>query len=191
MNAYNITTTRDNRPMERTQLKFHALQQVSGADDMSVLLLTDVAQRRLLSVICDKATAKQFNLRINNEMSRLMLPEALLQVADAKLEMLVVGLYDGQYQVMLSNTKTGASTRVRMSDAVLLSAISDTPLYIEERLMEKQSMPFDAKATQVAIPINTMDRKSLQAALKHAVEEENYELASHIRDEINNREKSE
>lgn len=177
--------------MERVQLKYHALQKLAGATDMSVILLTDVAQRRLISVICDETTVQQFNARINNEMSRILLPEALLQVADAKLEMLVVGLYDGQYQVMLSNTKTGASTRVRMSDAVLLSAISDTPLYIEARLMEKQSMPFDAKSVQVAIPINSMDKKSLQAALEHAVEEENYELASHIRDEINSREKNE
>ena len=177
--------------MKRTKLKFHAMQQMAGTDDMSVILLTDEAQQRMLSFLCDKAIAQQFTIRINNENSRFMLPEALLQLTDMKMEMVIVGVYDGQYQVMLSNLATATSVRVRMSDAVLLSVISNTPLYIEERLMEQQSMPFDGEATKVAIPINTMDMKSLKSALEHAVEEENYKLASHLRDEIKNRSGSE
>lgn len=175
--------------MKRIRLRFHTLQQMAGNDDMSVIILTDDERQRVLSFICDKAIAQQFTIRINNDNSRIMLPEALLQVADMQMEMVIVGIYDGQYQVMLSNLRTGSSVRLRMSDAVLLSVISSTPLYIEQRLMDQQSMPFDGETTKVAIPINSMDMKSLKSALEHAVEEENYKLASHIRDEINAREK--
>ena len=173
--------------MKRVKLRFHTLQQMAGNDDMSVIILTDESQQHVLSFICDRAIAQQFTIRINNDNSRIMLPEALMQVTDARLEMVVVGIYDGQYQVMLSNLSTGSSVRLRMSDAVLLSVISSTPLYIEQRLMEQQCMPFDGETSKVAIPINTMDLKSLKSALDHAVEEENYELASHIRDEIKKR----
>lgn len=173
--------------MRRIQLRFHTLHKMEGTDDMSVILLTDMEQQRVLSFICDNAIAQQFAIRSNNPSSRIMLPEALLQLIGAKLEMVVVGIYDGQYQVMLSNLRTGALVRLRMSDAVLLSGISNTPLYIEERLFQQQSMPFDAESTKVAIPINTLDSKGLQKALDQAVENENYELASIIRDEIKSR----
>ena len=101
-------------------------------------------------------------------------------------EMLICGLFEGQYQVMLMNN-IGDSVRLRMSDAVLLSLISDIPLYIEDNLMERQCFPFDERAQKIAIPINTMDLTRLQSALADAVENENYELASQLRDEINKR----
>jgi protein-arginine kinase activator protein McsA len=81
----------------------------------------------------------------------------------------------------------GDSVRLRMSDAVLLSLISDIPLYIEDNLMERQCFPFDERAQKIAIPINTMDLSRLQSALADAIENENYELASQLRDEINKR----
>ena len=186
MNIFSTPST-TGQSMRRIKLTFHTLQQMAGTDDMSVILLTDEAKRRVLSFMCDKAIAQQFTIRINNEKSRIMLPEALLQLAEMNLEMMIVGIFDGQYQVMLSNLTTGASVRLRMSDAVLLSVISSTPLYIEERLMAQQSMPFDEQSTKVAIPINTMDMKSLKSALENAVEKEDYKLASHLRDEIKNR----
>jgi hypothetical protein len=82
----------------------------------------------------------------------------------------------------------GNTSRIRMSDAVLLNLISHIPLYIEENLMQRQCFPFDEKTqTQLAIPINTMDVKHLKSALEKAVDDENYELASHLRDEIKRR----
>ena len=116
-----------------------------------------------------------------------MLPEVLLQLLPSSYEMMIVGIYDGQYQVMLMDMESGESVRIRTSDAVLLSIISHVPLYIEERLMQRQSVAFEEHATGVSIPINSMDTARLKAALKNAVEEENYELASQLRDEINRR----
>ena len=77
--------------------------------------------------------------------------------------------------------------RVRMSDAVLLSIISDIPLYAENNLLKVQSVPYDENVKGVAIPINTMDMERLKLALDKAIAEENYELASHLRDEIERR----
>ena len=151
--------------MKRTLLRFENVQQVVGGDGMAVIILTDGERKRALSVVCDEPMSQQLQ---------------------ESYEMLICGLFEGQYQVMLMNN-IGDSVRLRMSDAVLLSLISDIPLYIEDNLMERQCFPFDERAQKIAIPINTMDLSRLQSALADAIENENYELASQLRDEINKR----
>ena len=175
--------------MRRILLRFENLQQIVGTDDVSVVVLTDEARERALSVVCDVEMTHQLLMRLhgNRELCRTMLPEVLLQLLPSSYEMMIVGIYDGQYQVMLMDMESGESVRIRTSDAVLLSIISHVPLYIEERLMQRQSVAFEEHATGVSIPINSMDTARLKAALKNAVEEENYELASQLRDEINRR----
>ena len=177
--------------MQRILLRVENLQQIMASEELSVILLTDEQRRRALSVVCDAEMTRQLMIRLkgNREVTRTMLPEALLQLLPSRYEMMIVGVYDGQYQVMLMDLENGESVRVRTSDAVLLSIISHIPLYIEERLMQRQSVPFDENATGVSIPINSMDTPRLKAALKNAVDDENYELASQLRDEINRRKK--
>ena len=175
--------------MHRTLLRFENLQQIVGGDDLSVILLTDEARQRALSVVCDADMTRQLLIRLrgSRDICRTMLPEVLLKMLRSSYEMLIVGVYDGQYQVMMMDTANGESRRIRMSDAVLLSIISHIPLYIEDRLMKQQSVAFDEHATGVAIPINSMETERLKVALKNAVEEENYELASQLRDELKRR----
>lgn len=173
--------------MKRTLLRFENVQQVVGGDGMAVIILTDGERKRALSVVCDEPMSQQLQMRMANPKAcRTMLPETLVSLLPESYEMLICGLFEGQYQVMLMNS-IGDSVRLRMSDAVLLSLISDIPLYIEDNLMERQCFPFDERAQKIAIPINTMDLSRLQSALADAVENENYELASQLRDEINKR----
>jgi hypothetical protein len=173
--------------MNRLKLRFENLQQIVGGDGIALVLLTDMERKRALTVICDEAMMQQLLLRLKNRaLCRTMLPETLLSLLPSHYEMMIFGIYDGQYQVALMDEQ-GTSRRLRMSDAVLLSLMSNIPLYIEEGLMEHQSVPYDEKATGISIPINTMDLPRLKKALQHAVDTENYELASKLRDEINNR----
>lgn len=174
--------------MKKTLLRFENLQQLVGTEELSVILLTDEMRLRGLTVVCDHQMASQLQLRIDNPKNcRHMLPEVLVSQLTSKYEMMVCGVYEGQYQVVLMD-EIGNTSRIRMSDAVLLSIMSNIPLYIEENLMQRQCFPFDEKTqTQLAIPINTMDVKHLKSALEKAVDDENYELASHLRDEIKRR----
>ena len=173
--------------MKRTLLRFENLQQVVGGEGMAVIVLTDLERRNALSVVCDDAMAQQLQMRVTNpKVCYNMLPETLLSLLTSSYEMMICGLFEGQYQVVMMDD-IGNSLPLRISDAVLLSLISDIPLYIENHLMERQCFPYDEKSQSIAIPINTMDLLRLKSALDHAVENENYELASQIRDEINKR----
>ena len=174
--------------MERTQLRFENIQQVVGSEELAVIQLTDLARQRSLSVICDEQMTKQIMSRVEaSPHTPSLLPEALVQLLDAEYEMMVYGVHDGQYQVVLSDTDFNRSVRIRMSDAVLLNLIAHYPLYIEEQLMKRQSVPFEKEARGVTIPINTLDSVRLNTALQHAIDDENYELASQLRDELNRR----
>ena len=174
--------------MNRTLLRYDSFHQVSASSGLWVIVLTDEERKKAISVVCDEDIAIQLKLRFNvPEISKILLPEALVKMLPSTYEMLIIGVYDGQYQVMLMDMQNGESVRLRISDAILLSIISEIPLYIEDGLMNRQSYSCEEYTKGVAIPINTMALDYLKEALDNAVAEENYELASHIRDEINQR----
>ena len=173
--------------MRRTLLRFERLQQIVGGEGMAVIILTDMERKNAVSVVCDEPMSQQIQMRVSNpKLCKNMLPETLLSLLTSSYEMMICGLFEGQYQVVLMDD-IGNLVRLRMSDAVLLSLMSDIPLYIENGLMERQCYPYDEKADSIAIPINTMDLPRLNMAMEKAVEDENYELASQLRDEINRR----
>ena len=68
-----------------------------------------------------------------------------------------------------------------------MSYISKIPIYIDELLMEKQSVKYEKESNGVSIPLNAMSMELLNSALSKAIAEEKYELASHLRDEIRRR----
>lgn len=173
--------------MKRIQLRYDSIQQVVGGEGLSVIILTDMERKNALSIVCDEHMTHQLLMRVNKvKECNNMLPETLVSLLTDKYELMIFGLYDGQYQVVLMD-EFGNSKRIRMSDAILLTLISEIPLFIEGTLMSRQSVSFDANAKGIAIPINTMDVSRLKQALQHAVEDENYELASQLRDEISRR----
>lgn len=175
--------------MNKILLKFESIQQVVGAEDMAVIIMTDPNRQKALSVVCDVDMMRQLQMRLKGprDLKRTLLPEVLSRMLDSTYELLVLSIYNGQYQVLLMDMNSGHTERVRMSDAVLLSIISKIPLYIEESLMKQQCFTFDESSEGVSIPINVMDVPKLKLALDHAVEVEDYELASQIRDEIKRR----
>ncbi len=63
---------------------------------------------------------------------------------------------------------------------------SDCPITIGEALLEHQYMR-EVGDGMYSIPVNSVSVDALKEALKRAVEDENYELASQLRDEIERR----
>ena len=58
---------------------------------------------------------------------------------------------------------------------------------MEENLFKRQSVVCGSTKNKLAVPINTLTLKMLKKALDKAIEEENYELASLLRDELKHR----
>lgn len=74
----------------------------------------------------------------------------------------------------------------RASNGLVLAAIFKCPITIHEELLAMQYMREVSDGTY-SMPINAVAKEALEEALKRAVEQENYELASIIRDELQRR----
>ena len=98
---------------------------------------------------------------------------------------------EGQYKTLLYNTDILQAYPVRASDGVLLAYIAQMPVYIEEQLLLRQSVPHNEQSTNVSIPVNVLSDEMLQKALDKAISEENYEQASHLLEEQRRRERKE
>ncbi|MBR1469358.1 MAG: bifunctional nuclease family protein [Prevotella sp.] len=178
--------------MERVRLVFKGISEIVGSEEIGLIILTDEAELRQLAVPCDKAMMEQFRMRLHRvPVMSSLLPEVLWHVismqTNLQFEIRVNDIIDGQYRASLVNTETLEPTNLRMSDAVLLSHMAHIPIFMDRLLMEKQSVPYDREARGVAIPVNTISTEMLREALDKAVEDEKYELASYLRDELRKR----
>jgi bifunctional DNase/RNase len=180
--------------MQKVKLNLQGVSAVVGTDDLGLLVLVDENKNRQITITCDRNMLYQFGLRMKGLSTSHLLPEILWQIMseyeDSKsFEILISNICDGKYTVLLNNTLTYTQLQMRASDAILLSMIGHLPIYIDAKLMLSQSIPYDKNAQGVSLPINILSDDILNKALENAVKNENYELASHIRDELKRREK--
>ena len=180
--------------MNKTRVIFHSIKKIVGTEDLSLLILTDMVNERQLTVVCDADMAHQFDLRLAKiPITGIMLPEALWNMmrmqTGSEYELVIYDVDKGRYEAMLVEQYSLQSVKLRASDAILMSYISRIPLYMEERLYMRQSVPFEEDPHKLTVPVNAISTDMLKKALDKAIDEENYELASHLRDELLSRNK--
>ena len=178
--------------MNKVRLIFKSVTEIVGSDNVGLLILVDEQQQRQLTIPCDRNMLYQFSLRVQKvPITNRMLPEVLWQVIRSqttlRFEILINDLIEGQYRAVLYNVETLEPILIRISDAMLLAYFSDIPIYIDEKLMKKQSVKYVHNAQGMSIPVNTLTDEMLKKALKKAIEDEHYELASLLRDEMKRR----
>lgn len=180
--------------MLKERLIFKGVSEIVGTEDLGLLILTDEAKERQITIVCDKAMAIQLELRVKRiPITKIMLPEVLCNLlrnySNSNFELLIDDIVDGQYRTILYDKGMMAPVLIRASDAVLLSVAGGIPLYIESGLMRRQSVTYNEHSRGVSLPVNTISDEMLQAALDKAIADENYELASHLHDEKRRRNK--
>lgn len=177
--------------MNKVKLIFKNVSEIVGSDEVGLLILSDEREAHQIAIPCDKNMVYQFSLRISDiPIREALLPEVLAQIlkqTNLQYEILIEDIIDGQYRTLLVNIDTQESISLRASDAILLSHISTIPLYIEEGLMKKQSVTYEKSAKGISIPVNSLNLEMLERAIRKAVKDEKYELASFLRDEIKRR----
>jgi len=180
----------------RVRLIFKSVSEIVGTDNIGLLVLTDSAELRQVAVPCDQRTLNEFALRMEQmPITGRLLPEVLWNVlqwqTQLRMEVVIDSLHDGKYQAVLSNTDTLEEIPLSATEGILLSFVSrgDIPVMMDEQLFMRQSTVYDKEAVGVSLPVNTISDDMLQKALDKAIGNENYEMASHLRDELNRRKK--
>jgi len=117
-------------------------------------------------------------------------------------EVVIYKFEEGAFFSELLIEQNGTEYRIdsRTSDAVALAIRTHSPIYTTEEIMRNMAVVFDEHAVQpTGNQLQERSEKSeeelaglrldtLKEQLKEAVSEENYELATRLRDEINRRE---
>ncbi len=171
---------------------------LSDNSPVSLLVLTDEDEKKQMSVMCNDVMRWEFGVRrgkyTGNDEERChvtetlskSLPETLAAMihtyTDLQLAVVIVSVYDGEYQTVLTDEKSGVAMPIKVSEGALLCyADPSIPLYIERSLWEHQCSDYTGvENTSIAIPLNTLPLSMLKAAMKKSISEENYEMAQKV-----------
>nr|WP_294726579.1 UvrB/UvrC motif-containing protein [Prevotella sp.] len=180
--------------MSYVKLKVKGLSQILGSDNLMLVMLVDEAEKRQLVVPCDHQQAYQLRLRMEHHQvvnTKHLLPEILIDLLPpsikSKLRVEIFGLQEGKYLSCLHDMETDEKKEIRCTDGILFSIINKIPIYIDADLMGKQSAEYHAGYVQMPVPVNVITDKMLEDSLRKAIDNENYELASNLRDELKKR----
>lgn len=176
----------------RVRLKVLGLSKGTMHENMYILLLQEWGGDRKIPIIIGQMEAQAIALKTHRvPLERPMIQDLFKRVTDAyDITLKDVYIYkvdNGVYYSYLELEHDGIETDIdaRSSDAIALALTYGCPIYTSESLMRSQYMRVNGSA--LSIPINTLDVQALQEALDRSVKDENYELASLLRDEIKKR----
>lgn len=177
---------------DKVELKVHSVSEIVGNSEVGIVVLMDKEEVMQIAIVCDKAMKETLHMHISkqkvcNTMLADVLANILLNQVGYKCELIINDIVDGVYKAMIVNTETYQPVSLRASDAILMHIITKTPIYATMQLMKRQAVPVTAGSISMALPYNALSDKMLQDAMKSAVEQEKYEMASAIRDELKKR----
>lgn len=181
--------------MSKVQLIYKGVSQIVGGPELGLLILSDLTHTRQIAVVCDKRMEFELSLRTSGKADTdRLLPEVLCSVnplmTSEHYEILFNSIIDGQYKSLLVNKDDLTLTPIRASDAVLLAHVAKLNIFMEEHLFKRQSVDFSKNENKMALPVNALSLEMLHHALEKAIDDENYELASMLRDELKKRVKN-
>ena len=159
-----------------------------------ILLLQEKDGRRKLPIMLGMADAHALLRKIHPEATGggrgvTDLAKDVTDLYDIRAEeVFICYLQRGDFMAYLffSQGDTVRHTVARAADAILMALTYGCPIYIRSQLFEQQYVRELGEGV-VSFPINALSLELLEDVLRTAVENENYELASQIRDEIKRR----
>ncbi len=160
-----------------------------------VVILRDDVHNRWLPIVVGSSEAQAIALQMENIIPPRPLThdlmKSLLDSIEARISRIVVSdLRENTYYAVVGIKLNGRSVEVdaRPSDAIALALRTQAPIFVSEEVMRKASVSErdaerDVEGEGRPQPMDRMER--LNHELQKAVDEERYEDAARLRDEIN------
>lgn len=183
--------------MREIELKIHDMSSTLHPADAYALVLEEKEGGRKLPIIIGHLEAQAIKVMMVKYQPPRPLTHDLFKVLTGQLgvtmkKMLIYKAKGGVFYSYLYFDKDGEELKIdaRTSDAVALALRYRCPMYATEEVIESEHL-HDLGEGKFSVPITSVSLQMLEEALALAVEKEDYEQASHLRDEIRRRKEEE
>ena len=178
--------------MEKIKLVYQGAFAIPDAEEACVVTLTDTQEVRALSIVTDKPMANEIKFhQLDKDVKHPHLVDVLAKMIceQGPQNYHVVFEANGKIgpKAKLVNVITSTEYSLPQDEAVLLAVAAGLEIFTNMEVLQNFSTPFSKNVMSVALPIVGLPDSLLKKALEKAVEEENYEGASFIRDEMKRR----
>lgn len=183
--------------MREIELKIHDMSTTLHPADAYALVLEEKEGGRKLPIIIGHLEAQAIKVMMVKYQPPRPLTHDLFKDLTGQLgvtmtKMLIYKAKGGVFYSYLYFDKDGEELKIdaRTSDAVALALRYRCPMYATEDVIISEHL-HDLGEGKFSVPITSVSLQMLEEALALAVEKEDYEQASHLRDEIRRRKEEE
>lgn len=178
--------------MEIIKLVIQGAFAIPDAEEACVITLTDAREVRALSIVTDKPMANDIKFhQLNKDIKHPHLVDVMAGMIREQGSQNYRIVYEANGNIgpkaKLVNVSSEAEYSLPQDEAVLLAVAAGLEIFTNMEVLQNFSTPFSKDVMSVALPIVGLPDSLLKKALEKAVEEENYEGASFIRDEMKRR----
>ena len=191
------------------QLDISAIKQSDSQNNAYVLILNELTGKRQLPVVIGWCEARsiaialegssQPNRPLTHDLFKKFGDKFNLTIQKVVIHTLIEGIFHAAFYCKNNNTGQEETIDARTSDAIAIALRYKCPIFTYEDILTRAGIIINSsRQTDKSIDIEdkknkksvTLSLKKLKKLLNIAIEEENYEKASRIRDEIKKREKN-
>ena len=179
--------------MKEVELKIHDMSSTLYPADAYALVLEEVDGGRKLPIIIGHMEAQAIKVMMVKYLPPRPLTHDLFLTVTRQFgielkKILIYKAKDGVFYSYLYYDKDGEECKIdsRTSDAIALALRYKCPMYTTEDIMETEHL-HDLGEGKFSVPITSVSVELLEDALQKAIDKEDYETASQIRDEIRKR----
>lgn len=179
------------------ELKIHDMSTTLYPADAYALVLEEVAGGRKIPIIIGRLEAQAIKVMMlkyqpPRPLTHDLFPALTMLLGVSLKRILIYKAKDGVFYSYLYFEKEGEEFKIdaRTSDAVALALRYKCPMYTTESIMESEHL-HDLGEGRFSVPITSVSLEMLEEALQTAIEKEEYEQASQLRDEIRKRKQKE
>lgn len=186
---------------ELVQVYVKSIYTSQNNNNYRVIELSETDGKRVMKVVLGMFEADFIVAALNNKFFKRPMPynvmNDIFKLYNIELrEIIIFGAKDNVIfsKIILFQDGNKQEVTVRISDALALAIEVGAPIFVEKYIVEQFFQNLTSNPNEMLVnkmPIQDMSMAELEEELKTAVDEENYEEAASIRDEINRRNKKE
>lgn len=175
------------------ELKIHDMSTTLYPADAYALVLEEVNGGRKLPIIIGHLEAQAIKVMMvkylpPRPLTHDLFPAITKHLGAELTRILIYKAKDGVFYSYLYFNKDGEEFKIdsRTSDAVAMALRYQCPMYTTEEIMDSEHL-HDLGEGKFSVPISSVSLEMLEEALQAAIDKEEYEQASQLRDEIRKR----